>query len=266
MAGLTLGHAPVGHLRNNDGAVNEHAHGHDQGEQHHHVYRYTEGTDDQNSHKEAAGNRNADQQCRAHSQDADDDDEHQQHCRNYAVLQFRQLLLYFVGLVARFEDTDVVRPEALFFLDCRHHIIDRADNVGAFIAEPIQGAGGVVIPPSTYWPEIQRICDAYGILLIADEVVTGFGRLGSMFGADHYGIEADLITIAKGLTSAYAPLSGSIISDKMWEVLERGTDENGPIGHGWTYSAHPIGAAAGVALGATRAGWGAGVSTRNLAT
>jgi L-2,4-diaminobutyrate transaminase len=84
-------------------------------------------------------------------------------------------------------------------------------------------------------------------LLIADEVVTGFGRLGTMFGSDHYGIEPDIITIAKGLTSAYAPLSGSIIGKKMWDVLARGTDENGPIGHGWTYSAHPIGAAAGVA-------------------
>jgi L-2,4-diaminobutyrate transaminase len=87
----------------------------------------------------------------------------------------------------------------------------------------------------------------HDILLIADEVVTGFGRLGSMFGSDHYGIEADIITIAKGLTSAYAPLSGSIVSDRVWKVLEQGTDAMGPIGHGWTYSAHPIGAAAGVA-------------------
>jgi L-2,4-diaminobutyrate transaminase len=78
-------------------------------------------------------------------------------------------------------------------------------------------------------------------------VVTGFGRLGSMFGSDHYGIEPDFITIAKGLTSAYAPLSGSIVSEKVGKVLEKGTDENGAIGHGWTYSAHPICAAAGVA-------------------
>ena len=84
-------------------------------------------------------------------------------------------------------------------------------------------------------------------MLVADEVVTGFGRLGTMFGSEHYQIKPDLITIAKGLTSAYAPLSGSIVSDKMWKVLEQGTDENGPIGHGWTYSAHPVGAAAGVA-------------------
>jgi L-2,4-diaminobutyrate transaminase len=87
----------------------------------------------------------------------------------------------------------------------------------------------------------------HDILLIADEVVTGFGRLGSMFGSAHYGIEPDIITIAKGLTSAYAPLSGSIVADRVWRVLEEGTDRFGPIGHGWTYSAHPIGAAAGIA-------------------
>jgi len=104
-----------------------------------------------------------------------------------------------------------------------------------------------VPPPAGYWPAIQTVLDRHDILLIADEVVTGFGRLGSMFGSEHYGIRPDIITIAKGLTSAYAPLSGSIVSDKVWAVLEQGTDENGPIGHGWTYSAHPIGAAAGVA-------------------
>ncbi|WP_299192890.1 aspartate aminotransferase family protein [uncultured Litoreibacter sp.] len=122
-----------------------------------------------------------------------------------------------------------------------------ADTIAAFIGEPVLGTGGIVPPPNGYWPAIQAVLDKHDILLIADEVVTGFGRLGAMFGADHYGIRPDLITIAKGLTSAYAPLSGSIVSDKMWRVLERGTDENGPIGHGWTYSAHPIGAAAGVA-------------------
>ena len=121
------------------------------------------------------------------------------------------------------------------------------DTIAAFIGEPALGTGGIVPPPAGYWKAIQKVLRKHDILLIADEVVTGFGRLGSMFGSDHYGIEADLITIAKGLTSAYAPLSGSIISKKVWEVLERGTDENGPIGHGWTYSAHPIGAAAGVA-------------------
>ncbi len=122
-----------------------------------------------------------------------------------------------------------------------------ADTIAAFIGEPVLGTGGIVPPPAGYWAAIQDVLKKHDILLVADEVVTGFGRLGTMFGSDHYGIEADIITIAKGLTSAYAPLSGSIISDKVWKVLEQGTDENGPIGHGWTYSAHPIGAAAGVA-------------------
>jgi L-2,4-diaminobutyrate transaminase len=121
------------------------------------------------------------------------------------------------------------------------------DTIAAFIGEPVLGTGGIVPPPAGYWEAIQAVLKKHDILLIADEVVTGFGRLGSMFGSTHYGIEPDIITIAKGLTSAYAPLSGSIVGDKVWKVLEQGTDENGPIGHGWTYSAHPIGAAAGVA-------------------
>jgi L-2,4-diaminobutyrate transaminase len=121
------------------------------------------------------------------------------------------------------------------------------DTIAAFIGEPVLGTGGIVPPPKGYWDAIQAVLRKYDILLIVDEVVTGFGRLGTMFGSDFYGLEPDLITIAKGLTSAYAPLSGSIVSERMWKVLERGTDENGPMGHGWTYSAHPIGAAAGVA-------------------
>ncbi|GMG85253.1 aspartate aminotransferase family protein [Paralimibaculum aggregatum] len=122
-----------------------------------------------------------------------------------------------------------------------------ADTIAAFIGEPVLGTGGLVPPPAGYWEAIQAVLERHDILLIADEVVTGFGRLGTMFGSDHYGIRPDLITIAKGLTSAYAPLSGSIVGEKMWKVLEQGTDEFGVIGHGWTYSAHPIGAAAGVA-------------------
>jgi L-2,4-diaminobutyrate transaminase len=122
-----------------------------------------------------------------------------------------------------------------------------ADTIAAFIGEPILGTGGIVPPPVGYWAAIQAVLKKHDILLVVDEVVTGFGRLGTMFGSDHYGIEADIITIAKGLTSAYAPLSGSIIGEKMWKILEQGTDENGPMGHGWTYSAHPIGTAAGVA-------------------
>jgi L-2,4-diaminobutyrate transaminase len=142
--------------------------------------------------------------------------------------------------------------EAEFSADCAaklEELIERegADTIAAFIGEPVLGTGGIVPPPEGYWAAIQAVLDKYDILLIADEVVTGFGRLGTMMGSEHYGMKPDLITIAKGLTSAYAPLSGSIVSDKMWAVLEQGTDEFGAIGHGWTYSAHPIGAAAGVA-------------------
>ncbi|MBC7163770.1 MAG: aspartate aminotransferase family protein [Roseovarius sp.] len=122
-----------------------------------------------------------------------------------------------------------------------------ADTIAAFIGEPVLGTGGIVPPPAGYWQGVQQVLERHDILLIADEVVTGFGRLGSMFGSTHYGLRPDLITIAKGLTSAYAPLSGSIVSQRMWDVLARGTDENGVMGHGWTYSAHPLCAAAGIA-------------------
>ncbi|MGX9176847.1 aminotransferase [Mesorhizobium sp. BHbdii] len=121
------------------------------------------------------------------------------------------------------------------------------DTVAAFIGEPILGTGGIVPPPALYWEKIQAVLKKYDVLLVADEVVTGFGRLGTMFGSDHYGIKPDLITIAKGLTSAYAPLSGVIVSDKVWQVLVQGSDKLGSLGHGWTYSAHPICVAAGVA-------------------
>ena len=151
-----------------------------------------------------------------------------------------------------FRRDDLSMSEAEFVAHCASELeaqilSEGPDTVAAFIGEPVLGTGGIVPPPAGYWPAIQAVLDKYDILLIADEVVTGFGRLGSMFGSDHYGIHPDLITIAKGLTSAYAPLSGSIVGDRMWKVLEQGTDENGAIGHGWTYSAHPIGAAAGVA-------------------
>ena len=99
------------------------------------------------------------------------------------------------------------------------------DTIAAFIGEPVLGTGGIVPPPKGYWEAIQKVLKKHDILPIADEVVTGFGRLGTMFGSAHYGIEPDIITIAKGLTSAYAPLSGSIVSDKVWKVLEQGTDE-----------------------------------------
>ena len=112
-----------------------------------------------------------------------------------------------------------------------------AEKVAAFIGEPVQGAGGVIIPPANYWPEIQRICDKYGILLIADEVICGFGRLGTWFGSELLGIKPDLITFAKGVTSGYIPLGGVLVGDRVANVLiEKGGDFN----HGFTYSGHPV--------------------------
>jgi len=147
---------------------------------------------------------------------------------------------------------DLSQSEADFSRHCADKLeemilAEGPDTIAAFIGEPVLGTGGIVPPPAGYWAAIQAVLEKYDILLIADEVVTGFGRLGSMFGSDHYGMKPDIITIAKGLTSAYAPLSGSIVSEKVWATLEEGSDELGPIGHGWTYSAHPLCAAAGVA-------------------
>jgi putrescine aminotransferase len=111
-----------------------------------------------------------------------------------------------------------------------------ADRVAAFIGEPIQGAGGVIVPPQSYWPEIARICKKYDVLLIADEVICGFGRTGRWFGSEYFGIEPDLMTIAKGLSSGYLPIGGVMVGDAMADVLiERG----GEFQHGFTYSGHP---------------------------
>ncbi|HUD96788.1 MAG TPA: aspartate aminotransferase family protein [Woeseiaceae bacterium] len=110
------------------------------------------------------------------------------------------------------------------------------DKVAAFVAEPIQGAGGVIIPPDSYWPEIQKICDEYGILLVTDEVICGFGRLGAWFGADFYGVRPDLMTIAKGVSSGYLPLGGVMVGDRLADVL---IDKGGEFFHGYTYSGHP---------------------------
>ncbi|TDY17098.1 L-2,4-diaminobutyrate transaminase [Paraburkholderia sp. BL6665CI2N2] len=118
------------------------------------------------------------------------------------------------------------------------------DTVGAFIAEPVLGTGGITPPPEGYWAAIQEVLRKYDVLLIADEVITGFGRTGALFGSDKYSIEPDLITVAKGLTSAYFPLSGSIVGEKVYKVLEDGADRVGAFSHGYTYSGHPIGAAA----------------------
>ncbi|WP_340671905.1 aminotransferase [Bradyrhizobium ottawaense] len=118
------------------------------------------------------------------------------------------------------------------------------ENVGAFIAEPVLGTGGITPPPEGYWSAIQAVLRKHDVLLIADEVITGFGRTGSMFGSLHYGIEPDLITVAKGLTSAYFPLSAAIVGEKVYSVMEEGAERAGAFSHGYTYSGHPIGAAA----------------------
>jgi putrescine---pyruvate transaminase len=111
------------------------------------------------------------------------------------------------------------------------------ENVAAFAGEPVQGAGGVKIPPVSYWPEVQRIVDKYGILLLADEVITGFGRLGTWFASQDYGIRPNLITFAKAATSGYIPLSGVIVDDKIVEVLMAHDDD---FNHGYTFSGHPV--------------------------
>jgi putrescine aminotransferase len=124
--------------------------------------------------------------------------------------------------------------------------IDRLgeDNVCAFFAEPIQGSGGVIIPPATYWPEIARICAERNVLLIADEVITGFGRTGNWFGAQTWAITPDLMSIAKGMTSGYVPMGGVLISDRVAGPV---IDKAGEFFHGYTYSGHPAACAAGLA-------------------
>jgi putrescine aminotransferase len=122
-----------------------------------------------------------------------------------------------------------------------HKILEMGvDKVAAFIGEPIQGAGGVIIPPATYWPEIQRICEKYGILLIADEVICGFGRTGNWFGSETFGMRPDFMSIAKGLSSGYLPIGGVLVSDSVADVLKQ---QGGDINHGYTYSGHPATAA-----------------------
>ncbi len=119
-----------------------------------------------------------------------------------------------------------------------------ADTVAAFIGEPVQGAGGVIIPPATYWPEIQRICDKHGILLVSDEVICGFGRTGHWFGCETMGFRPDLMTFAKGVTSGYIPLGGVMVGDRVAKVL---IEQGGEFEHGYTYSGHPVACAVALA-------------------
>ena len=119
-----------------------------------------------------------------------------------------------------------------------------ADKVAAFIGEPVQGAGGVIVPPDSYWPEIQRICDKYGILLVSDEVICGFGRTGRWFGCERFGYKPDLMTFAKGVTSGYVPLGGVMVGERIARVL---IDQGGDFNHGYTYSGHPVACAVALA-------------------
>jgi putrescine aminotransferase len=119
-----------------------------------------------------------------------------------------------------------------------------AENVAAFIAEPVQGAGGVIIAPETYWPAVKKVLQKYDILFVSDEVICGFGRTGKMFGSEYYGTRPDLITFAKAVTNGYQPLGGVLVGDRVAEVL---THKGGEFGHGFTYSGHPAACAAGLA-------------------
>jgi adenosylmethionine-8-amino-7-oxononanoate aminotransferase len=129
----------------------------------------------------------------------------------------------------------------------REIVFQGPDTVAAFIAEPVQGAGGVIVPPAGYWPRVREICDKYGVLLIADEVVTGFGRTGRMFGTRLWGVNADLWCLAKGISSGYVPLGATAIGAKVAAVFDADTSGAAAVSHGYTYSAHPVAAAAALA-------------------
>lgn len=129
----------------------------------------------------------------------------------------------------------------------REIVFQGPDTVAAFIAEPIQGAGGVIVPPANYWPLVRAVCDKYGVLLIADEVVTGFGRGGAMFGTRLWNVKADLWCLAKGISSGYVPLGATAIGRTVAEVFDADTTGGAAVSHGYTYSAHPVAAAAALA-------------------
>jgi adenosylmethionine-8-amino-7-oxononanoate aminotransferase len=129
----------------------------------------------------------------------------------------------------------------------RELVFQGPDTVAAFIAEPVQGAGGVIVPPANFWPLVRDVCNRHGVLLIADEVVTGFGRTGQMFGTRTWGVQADLWCLAKGISSGYVPLGATAISKHVAEVFDADTTGAAQVAHGYTYSAHPVAAAAALA-------------------
>ncbi len=120
------------------------------------------------------------------------------------------------------------------------------ETVAAFIAEPIMGTGGVLIPPKGYFAKLQVVLDRHDVLFVADEVITGFGRTGHWFATGGMQLKPDIVTLAKGITSAYFPVSASVISQKIWDVLADASPEMGPVMHGFTYSGHPVGGALGL--------------------
>ena len=118
-----------------------------------------------------------------------------------------------------------------------------ADTIAAFIGEPVIGSGGVIPPPEGYWDEVQAVLARHVVLLIADEIITGFGRTGARFACDRYGIEPDMMTVAKQLSSGYFPISATLLSEEVYQLIAEHSSELGVLGHGFTYGGHPVGAA-----------------------
>jgi L-2,4-diaminobutyrate transaminase len=141
---------------------------------------------------------------------------------------------------AAFTDRLIVDLEALIARE-------GADTIAAFIAEPVMGTGGALLPPDGYFPRVQEVLADHDILFIADEVITGFGRTGAWFATGPYGLKPDMVSLAKGITSAYFPLSASLVSEEMWSVLREASPQYGPVMHGFTYSGHPVGGAVAMA-------------------
>jgi putrescine---pyruvate transaminase len=129
----------------------------------------------------------------------------------------------------------------------REILFQNPDTVAAFIAEPIQSTGGIIVPPANYWPLVRKVCDKYGVLLIADEVTTGFGRTGCMFGSRGWKVAPDIMCLAKGISSGYVPLGATVFNRRIEEAFLKNTDSIGTIMHGYTYSGHPVACAAGLA-------------------
>jgi adenosylmethionine-8-amino-7-oxononanoate aminotransferase len=147
-------------------------------------------------------------------------------------------------------ELDLTYPECrLACADELERLVEREGpgTIAAFIAEPVIGAGGIIPPPDDYFARIREICDRHGILLILDEVVTGFGRSGTMFGFERYGVRPDVVTLAKGITSGYLPLGASVVSDEIYETISSRLPEHMPISHGFTYMGHPTCCAAALA-------------------